>query len=37
MMRGLDWGALPIIVELLGVDDVEQLLGHLFVIRDKQK
>ena len=34
MMRGLDWQALPIVVEVLGVDDVEWLIAQLMVLRD---
>lgn len=30
---GIDWAGLPVVVELLGVDDVEQLLERLYVIR----
>jgi hypothetical protein len=35
MMRGIDWAALPVVTELLGVDDVEQLIEHLLLIRNK--
>jgi hypothetical protein len=34
-MGGLNWSALPTIVELLGVNDVETLIYHLKLIRDK--
>jgi hypothetical protein len=30
---GLDWAGLPLIVELLGVSDVEALLTRLLVIK----
>jgi hypothetical protein len=36
-MGGLNWTALPIVVELLGVDDVELLIEQLVIIRGKQK
>jgi hypothetical protein len=36
LMGGLDWAALPIVVELLGVEDVEQLIHHLVCIRNQQ-
>jgi hypothetical protein len=35
-MGGLNWTALPIIVELLGVDDVELLIEQLLIIRNKR-
>ncbi len=34
MGNTLDWGALPVIVELLGVEDVETLVSHLTVLRE---
>lgn len=33
-MRGIDWNALPIVCEMLGVDDPEALIYDLTVIRD---
>ena len=33
MGRALDWQALPVIVELLGVEDVEMLAQELIAIR----
>ena len=30
----VDWTALPIIIEMLGVDDPEQLIRHVTLIRD---
>ncbi|MER2518573.1 MAG: hypothetical protein ABTR92_19615 [Candidatus Accumulibacter phosphatis] len=35
-MGGIDWAALPIIVDMLGVADPEQLIHHLVAIRDHQ-
>lgn len=32
-MGGLDWAGLPIVVELLGVDDIDALLLRLSVIK----
>jgi hypothetical protein len=37
LMGGLKWEALPIVVELIGVDDVELLIEQLVIIRNKQK
>jgi hypothetical protein len=37
MMSGIDWAALPVVVELLGVEDVELLIEQLLLIRNKQK
>lgn len=34
MMGGLDWAALPIVVDLLGVEDVETLIAQLTTLRD---
>jgi hypothetical protein len=34
LMGGLDWAALPTVVELLGVVDVESLVRQLISIRD---
>lgn len=33
-MGGLDWAALPVIAEMLGVTDVEQLINQLLAIRE---
>jgi hypothetical protein len=30
----IKWEALPIVVELLGVDDVQRLVTHMIAIRD---
>ncbi len=35
-MGGIDWAGLPIVCELLGVSDPEQLITHLVAIRDHQ-
>lgn len=32
-MGGLDWAGLPVVVELLGVDDIEALLLRLATIK----
>jgi hypothetical protein len=34
MMGGLDWTALPIVAELLGVEDLDLLVSQLVAIRD---
>lgn len=36
MMRGLDWAALPIIAEKLGVRDIELFIDQLVQIREWQ-
>lgn len=33
-MGGLDWAALPIVAEMLGIEDVETLIMQLTIIRD---
>lgn len=33
-MGGLKWEALEVAAELLGVDDIEQLVDQLVIIRD---
>ncbi len=35
MMRGIDWAALPVVCELLGITDIETLVEQLIIIRDK--
>lgn len=35
-MGGIDWAALPIVCEMLGVSDVEVLITQLVAIRDHQ-
>lgn len=37
MMGGLDWSALPIVAERLGVADIEFWLDELLAIRDFQR
>lgn len=34
-MGGLDWAALPVICDLLGVSDPEMLIRQLLVIRER--
>ncbi len=34
MMRGLEWDAIPIVCDLLGVSDPESLVYQLIMIRD---
>lgn len=34
MMGGLDWSALPVVCDLLGIADPESLVRHLVMIRD---
>lgn len=36
-MGGIDWAALPIVSDLLGIDDIESLITRLVVIRDSNK
>lgn len=36
MMRGLDWAALPTVIDVLGIDDVETLIAQLTLIRDNE-
>lgn len=36
MMGGIEWGALPTIVEILGVEDIELLIRQLGAIREHQ-
>jgi hypothetical protein len=35
-MGGIDWSALPIVIDLLGVSDPEALIAQLVAIRDYQ-
>jgi len=37
IMGGLDWSALPIIVEMLGVREPDVLITQLVAIRDAQR
>jgi len=34
MMAGLDWAALPMVCDLLGVNDPERLVQQLILLRD---
>lgn len=34
MMKGIDWSALPLVMELLGIDDPEWFVNSLIVVRD---
>jgi hypothetical protein len=34
LMGGLDWTALPLVAEMLGVKDVESLVHQLVTVRD---
>lgn len=36
LMGGLDWAALPVVAEMLGVRDVERLIDGLIAIREFQ-
>lgn len=36
-MAGIDWAALPVIAEMLGIDDIETLVLQLVAIRDAQR
>jgi hypothetical protein len=33
-MGGIDWAALPIIAELLGIEDIDGLIHNLVTLRD---
>lgn len=35
-MGGLEWGGLDVVVEMLGVTDVERLVRQLVIIRDQR-
>ena len=35
-MGGMDWAALPVVIDLLGVSDPEMLIRNLLIIRDRQ-
>jgi len=37
LMGGLDWSALPVVVEVLGVREPEVLITQLVAIRDAQR
>lgn len=36
-MGGIDWAALPIVVEMLGIEDVDRLVRQLVTIREHRK
>jgi len=36
MMGGLDWQALPLVIELLGIEDVDVFVTLLIALRDHQ-
>lgn len=36
MMGGIDWSALPVVAELIGIDDVELLVDGLMQIKAKE-
>ena len=37
IMGGIDWAALPVIAEMLGIDDIDTLVLQLVAIRDAQR
>mgnify|MGYP003451770531 FL=1 len=37
IMGGIDWAALPVIAEMLGIGDIETLVLQLVAIRDAQR
>jgi hypothetical protein len=37
LMGGLDWAALPIVAEIIGVNDIESFVELLVLIRDKRR
>ena len=36
-MGGIDWSALPVVAEILGIDDIETFVVQLVAIRDSMK
>lgn len=36
MMRGLDWSGLPVVAEIIGVEDVERFILALIEIREHE-
>ena len=34
LLGGLDWAGLPVVAEVLGVDDIEWLVDQLTIIRE---
>lgn len=37
LMGGIDWAGLPVVAEVLGIEDVERLIVDLCAIRDYQE
>ncbi len=37
MLGGLDWAGLPVVAEMLGIEDVESLVRSLITVRDYQR
>ena len=37
IMGGIDWAALPVVAEMLGIEDIETLVSQLVAIRDAQR
>lgn len=37
LMGGLDWQALPIVAEILGIAEIEPFIARLLAIRDWQR
>jgi len=37
LLGGLNWDGLPLVVEMLGIDDVDALVRNLVTIRDKKQ
>jgi len=37
LMGGLDWTALPLVVEMLGIRDIEPFIYQLVAIRDRRE
>lgn len=36
-MGGMDWAALPVVAEILGIDDIETLVAQLVTLREHGK
>lgn len=36
-MGGIDWAALPVVAEILGIEDIEAFVVQLVAIRDSMK
>ncbi len=37
VLGGIDWAGLPLVAEMFGIDDVEQLVRDLVTVREFQK